>query len=119
MDKRLDNDDWEEAFQYANPATRILEFSGDNENIDREAVEEIAYIEEGENDGENWILCARLKDGRWFFLSAGCDYTGWDCQAGGEAKIARTKEDIIRFGMGQEDRDRFGIPELQDIGAGS
>lgn len=37
----------------------------------------IAY-DEGENDGPNWIIAGKLDDGRYFFLSAGCDYTGWD-----------------------------------------
>lgn len=40
-------------------------------------VEEISGISEGENDEKNWLVYGRLKDGRWFFLTAGCDYTGW------------------------------------------
>jgi hypothetical protein len=40
-------------------------------------VEEVLGKDEGENDGKNWIIYGRLKDGRYFFLTAGCDYTGW------------------------------------------
>lgn len=32
---------------------------------------------EGENDGEDWLWAGQLKDGRWAFVRAGCDYTGW------------------------------------------
>lgn len=50
-----------------------------------DVVEVIAAVE-GENDGENWECIVRLKDNRYAFLSAGCDYTGWDCQAGGNVE---------------------------------
>jgi hypothetical protein len=43
-------------------------------------------------------------DGRWFHIEAGCDYTGWDCQAGGAATVAKTKANIIRYGCTDEDR---------------
>lgn len=43
--------------------------------------EDVVYIVkaiEGENDGADWEMVGRLKDGRWFYIHAGCDYTGWD-----------------------------------------
>lgn len=44
----------------------------------REDVEKIFHSDEGENDEASWIMVGKLKDGRYFFLEAGCDYTGWD-----------------------------------------
>lgn len=44
----------------------------------RESVSEIFGIVEGENDEDDWVVCGRLRDGRYFALAAGCDYTGWD-----------------------------------------
>lgn len=73
-----------------------------------EDVAEVLAMEEGENDGANWLMVVKLKDGRYSFLSAGCDYTGWDCQAGGSSDEKATLEELIRMGMGQEDRDRLG-----------
>ena len=72
-------------------------------------VAEITWIDEGENDGPSWIIGGRLHDGRWFFLSAGCDYTGWDCRAGGSAWVAATRADIAAFAMGDDDRRRLGV----------
>jgi len=70
-------------------------------------VAELLGADEGENDGANWVVYGRLKDGRYFFISAGCDYTGWDCQQHGDSCVAETLDDIITFGMGDGDRDRL------------
>jgi hypothetical protein len=48
-----------------------------------------------------------LKDGRWFILSAGCDTTGWDCQAGGEYRTADSYDDLVRLQMTSEERVMF------------
>jgi hypothetical protein len=88
--------DWREAATYAswNP----------------EDVAEIIASDEGENDGSNWIMVVKLNDGRFSFLSAGCDYTGWDCQAGGHSQEYGSLEELIRFGLGGEERDRLSMP---------
>ena len=44
-------------------------------------IEDIDYTiasNEGERDGLEWLWLGKLKDSRFGFLSAGCDYTGWD-----------------------------------------
>ena len=41
-------------------------------------VEEIIGSREGENDELEWLAVGKLKDGRYFYLEAKCDYTGWD-----------------------------------------
>lgn len=64
MLEELESYDWECAFNEG--------------GLDREDVASIIAMEEGENDGANWIMIGKLKDGRYFWLSAGCDYTGWD-----------------------------------------
>lgn len=87
--------DWAAAFAYASFA-----------------VDDIADVEayvEGENDSADWIAFGTLKDGRWFYLRAGCDYTGWDCQASGSSYEGATREDVIRMGMDFGARKRFGL----------
>lgn len=81
-----DDCDWQEAFKYAhevsNPVTR--------ETIKYEnPIEEVAYvvaISEGSNDGPEWVGIFLMKDGKFLFLAAGCDYSGWGCQASGHAE---------------------------------
>jgi hypothetical protein len=90
--------DWQEAFKYANGF-----------NIGE--VAEIRNAIEGENDGDEWIIWGRLNNGRWFYLHAGCDYTGWDCQAGGDSVTAPSEEELIRMGMDFGSRQRFGIAQ--------
>ena len=113
--------DWQKAFEYAgeengywtdgspNIRPAIPNSSISLDIFTREDVTVIYHIEEGENDGPNWICIGKLKDGRYFSLEAGCDYTGWDCQAGGNVAIGTTYDQIIRFGCSQDARQRFRI----------
>lgn len=57
-----------------------------------------------------------LKTGEFFFLSAWCDYTGWDCQSGGSCEMAPTLADLIRWRLGDADRQRLGfiLPDETD-----
>lgn len=110
MIERLDDYDWASAFEYAtSPAAVPPGASVARDGFDREDVADIAWIENGENDDADWIIGGTLKDGRWFFLAAGCDYTGWGCQEWGNSYVAESREDIERFGMGDGERDRLGI----------
>lgn len=59
---------------------------------------------DGENDEASWLAMGQTHDGRWWFLSAWCDYTGWDCQAGGNHKFADTRDELIRLCMGEDER---------------
>jgi hypothetical protein len=121
MLKELEGYDWGCAFEYAGgPAEYGSYGSADlrranpvgNVSLDpfgREDVVKIAGIVEGMNDEAPWECLGKLKDGRWFFLSAGCDYTGWDCQAGGSATVARTKAELIKFGLTDSEKTRLGV----------
>ncbi len=42
-----------------------------------EDVVEVIAKADGENDGANWVIVVKLKDGRYGAIRAGCDYTGW------------------------------------------
>ncbi len=87
--------DWRAAFHYA--------------DFDIEDVKEVYGYDDGENDGENWIIYGQLNDERYFFLSAGCDFTGWDCQASGLSNTSDSIEELVRTGMGDYDRERLDI----------
>ena len=71
--------DWQEAMKYA--------------NFTFQDIQEIIKAKEGENDGKDWKLLVKLKSGKFGWLSAGCDYSGWDCQADGESGICETQQE--------------------------
>lgn len=86
----LDNSDWEEAFKYCGlpgewdngydpepPEPCAPGYEVDVAPFSRADVAEIVGQHEGEKDEDSWLVAGALKDGRWFFLSAWCDYTGW------------------------------------------
>lgn len=116
----LDTYDWEEAFGYAGePGTDANSeptiggaLPGGNYNLSpftREDVAELYGTREGENDEESWLAYGKLRDGRHFYLEAWCDYTGWDCQAGGSVVIANSREELVRFGLDEESRRIFEV----------
>lgn len=75
-------------------------------------VEEVFAAAEGENDGDAWLVFGKLKDGRYFLLTASCDYTGWGCQDGGSAYVAETRELLEQFGLTPEEKIRL-FPEVK------
>lgn len=97
--------DWKEAFTYAQTTKTATNCAKEGFAIDD--VAEVLKTSPGENDGDSWLMVGRLKDGRFFFLDAWCDYTGWDCQAGGDAQVADTLDNLIRYGMDERGRDRL------------
>lgn len=72
---------------------------------------DVVYVKhhrEGERDERAWLIAGLLADGRWFYIEASCDYTGWDCQAGGSAWVADTWDQIEQFGLTDEARAEWG-----------
>jgi hypothetical protein len=100
--------DWQEAFAYADP-DKVIGTDVSRERFSIADVVSIHGMSEGENDGDEWVICGELRDGRHFVLRANCDYTGWDCQAGGDAEVAATRGEIIQFGCTEADRFRMGL----------
>lgn len=102
IDALLDRYDWAEAFGYASFRT--------------DEVASVIRVSEGYNDGDSWLAVGVLKDGTFFFLTAWCDYTGWDCQAGGHSEQAGSLDELIRWRLGDADRQRLGyvLPDETD-----
>lgn len=75
----------------------------------RTDVSRVFGMVDGERDESDWLVWGRLKDRRFFFIAAGCDYTGWDCQSGGAAFVSFTRADLVKFGMSPDERQRLGI----------
>lgn len=77
MLKELEGYDWEEAFKYAAEPEPLIGEVVSRHGFNREAVVTIFDIVEGDNDGPPWRVWGKLRDGRFFYLEAGCDYTDW------------------------------------------
>jgi hypothetical protein len=109
--------DWQQAFGYAGEpgtyatgGTRVEAVHGSSVSaatFTREDVAEILCLIDGENDGAEWVGVFRLRDGRYASLMAGCDYTGWDCQAGGNAFVAERMSEIATLGLTDDQRRRI------------
>jgi hypothetical protein len=122
MLERLNDYNWKEAFgaagkdlytelgrQGCKPVVVQFAKPVSTEPFDREDVAEIIAIDDGENDGPNWIGVFRLKDGRYALIDAGCDYTGWGCREWGVAEVCGTLHEMVRWGLSNEQRKRLGL----------
>lgn len=105
----IDDSDWEAAFAFAGSPHRCAGSTCSVAPFDQEDVESIISLAWGENGLESWIGVFKLKDGRFAFLSAWCDNTGWDCRSGGSAWVADDLETLIQFGLGAADRARLEL----------
>ena len=53
-------------------------------------LEDVAYVLaylQGEHDGPDYHWIVAMKDHTYAYVQGGCDYTGWDCQAGGTVQM--------------------------------
>lgn len=67
--------------------------------LDLARITEIYFYQEGENDERAWIFLAKHKSGYYVYFCASCDYTGFDCQGGGEIIIDKSLSDLWRLGV--------------------
>ncbi|WP_419832131.1 hypothetical protein [Endozoicomonas atrinae] len=72
------------------PQPGMTEYSTECKDIDK-----VFSYQEGENDGDSWIMFGELKDGSVFHFSGSCDYTGFDCEGGGMMIVAPNWEDLF------------------------
>ena len=117
----LSNYDWAEVFadQSSGNTDKTTEPVPPDSSVDtspasREDVVRIIAAVNGENDGQEWLGLFQLKDRRYLVASGGCDYTGWDCQAGNHMAVSSTLEDAIRFGLTDSERERLGLESTSD-----
>lgn len=98
MLEELEDGDWEEVFKYADkPKDCGVDDTVGSHGFSREDVSKIYHLHLGGNDYDNWWLLCGLKDGRYAYITAWCDYTGWECQAGGESYVSDSLEHLLKF----------------------
>ena len=77
LEEMKDDTSWGEVFNYGSPEP----IPGVNVSVGSFGYEDVVAIYgsvEGANDCMDWVTVGKLKDGRYFSIRAGCDYTGWD-----------------------------------------
>ena len=107
MLEKLDDYDWEHVFRYAEKPEPVLNYKGSLKGFSREDVKTIFAMSDGENDRLNWVGVFLLNDGRYAYVEAGCDYTGWGCQEGGNSWVAPDFEKLWLYGLSEEARERL------------
>jgi hypothetical protein len=115
MDDRLKDYNWEHIFgddrdeKYSEgySAPTHVRTKEQHREYHRSDVAHIIAIEDGENDGDDWLGVFEMTDGKFLVIRAGCDYTGWGCREGGSSDLADTLEDAIAFGLTVGERDRL------------
>ena len=102
---------WVQAFEASNSSIEPVVGSGtvSLKDFTIDNVVEVIATREGENDDHPWLAVVRLEDGRYVFLTAWCDYTGWDCQSGGQSWVSNDLEQLIQFGISDVDRMALGL----------
>lgn len=78
-------------------------------------IEEWIHYRPGANDSHSWLMVFRLKDGRYAYVTAWCDYTGWGCQDGADISYADSPEALVPE-MDTEGRMAFGYEDTPDCG---
>jgi hypothetical protein len=66
--------------------TRYLKYNQDVFTL--EDITNLHALVPGHNDEYHWFWVIELRDGRFLLTEAWCDYTGWDCQSGGQTQVA-------------------------------
>lgn len=109
LNEMRDSYDWQEAIVYTNNARALPGVEVEQHSFTFEDVRIVLASDEGENDYSPWIAIFLLKDGRLAYLAAGCDYTGWDCQAYGSVWFAETWTQMIQLGIDDGARERLDL----------
>ena len=106
---------WVEVFKYANPEKCVDDEDISTESFTMDDISEIKALVDGQNDQDDWIAIFKLKDGRFAFIVAWCDFTGWGWQEGGQSLVSSGFLSLMRFGVGIEDRIRLGFYEEESM----
>ena len=65
------------------------------------------WCEKGENDEKPWLLLCQLKNQKYAYYKASCDYTGFDCCGGMSLYIANSVDTLVEMAMGTGDREKY------------
>jgi len=103
--------DWQQAFMIAAyPEKGLPEDKVSTRGCHIADVVEVLGTRDGENEGDRWLGAFKLNDGRFLYVEAGCDYTGWDCRASGTKRVASSLKLLKRWCI-PENEHEFLFPK--------
>lgn len=91
--------DWQEAWGVSEAGSAVLGCDVSTEYVPMNRIQAVIGCDRGQNDGPDWIALVWLDDGRFAFMSAGCDYTGWGCADWGYIMYSDTLERMLQYGL--------------------
>lgn len=100
------NSDWSSALEYLDSPRNAPSGESAGPVLTTDIVDIVA-ADAGEDDVTAWIAVFRLRDGRFVFLSASCGNSGWDCCGRGNAHVASSLDDLLRWAMPNDAVDRL------------
>lgn len=68
---------WREVFKYGASPIGIEGYAGSTAGFDVDDVALVIASRYGHNDDASWLAAVKLLDGRYAYIEAWCDYTGW------------------------------------------
>lgn len=58
-----------------------FQYAWDRPESVQDEIERVLAKWEGAHDTDDWIWILALRNNKYAYLQAGCDYTGWDCRS--------------------------------------
>ena len=77
--------------------------------------EKVYLAKPGHNDEEPWIFLIKHQNGYYIYFNASCDFTGFDCQGGGEIKYSKDGKQMWNFGLNEITREELVNKQLQEL----
>ena len=71
------------------------EYDEDRALEDNEIIVKVLAEIEGENDGASWHWIVEFNNGKYAYITGGCDYTGWDCQSHANIYYGDSLEEVL------------------------
>lgn len=62
-------------------------------------IKEYFWVQEGENEGDEWLALGQLENGAFFYFTGCCDYTGFDCQGDMRLWVSNSFQNILEHAM--------------------
>ena len=70
-------------------------------------IKEYFWVQEGENDGDEWLALGELENGAYFYFTGSCDYTGFDCQGDMRLWVSNSYKNILEHAMEPRHREKY------------
>ena len=90
-------------YDHYNPSSFIrglpTEPPSEIKSFGKESIKEYYWIHQGTPDEDAWHCLGLLKDGHYFYYTASCDYSGFDCQGSMRMFISKDKKKLWEEGL--------------------